>query len=233
MSIDEPRGARHDVLLAAQPLVAEGLRLLVAEDARTTLAGQVDDSEKLLDALARRRPAACVLHAAVAGSAEDLNALVRSVVASRQTPLLVLDDAWEAPAVLGALEAGAAAVLDASDVRCALVSAVCAVADGLTVCGARARSALLGSLAPLATERLPQAGVEDLTPRELEVFALVGDGLSNLDVAERLMLSERTVKGHVSHLLAKLDTRDRAQLVVAAFEAGVVRTAVHDVQPAP
>ena len=62
-----------------------------------------------------------------------------------------------------------------------------------------------------------------MTERDLEVLKLVAEGLSNGEIAERLMLAEPTIKTHVSHLLMKLDLRDRAQLVVLAYEAGVVR----------
>jgi DNA-binding NarL/FixJ family response regulator len=90
-------------------------------------------------------------------------------------------------------------------------------------------------LAPAITRRLiaefarigprPQAarnGLDELTPRETEILALVAEGLSNREIAVRLVVSEETVKTHVSHVLRKLGLRDRAQAVVVAYESGLV-----------
>jgi DNA-binding NarL/FixJ family response regulator len=90
-------------------------------------------------------------------------------------------------------------------------------------------------LAPVITRRLiaefarlrprQQArpgGLEELTPRETEILGLVAEGLSNREIADRLVLSDETVKTHVSHVLGKLGLRDRAQAVVVAYESGLV-----------
>ena len=61
-----------------------------------------------------------------------------------------------------------------------------------------------------------------MTPRETEILVLVAEGLSNREIAERVVLSDETVKTHVSHVLRKLDLRDRAQAVVVAYESGLV-----------
>jgi DNA-binding NarL/FixJ family response regulator len=76
-----------------------------------------------------------------------------------------------------------------------------------------------------APEELP--GLDTLTRREHEVLLLVAKALSNQEIADRLHLSEATVKTHIGRILAKLGMRDRTQLVVAAYEAGVVRTGDH------
>ncbi len=70
--------------------------------------------------------------------------------------------------------------------------------------------------------RPPSRAIAELTPRELEILALVGGGLSNDEIAQRLVISTATAKTHVSRILGKLEARDRAQLVVMAYEAGVV-----------
>jgi DNA-binding NarL/FixJ family response regulator len=131
--------------------------------------------------------------------------------------------------VFGALRAGASGFLLKDLGPQALIDAVRVVADGQAL------------LAPQVTRRLieayvdstpvtaadPAPGEDDarlagLTPREREILALVGRGMSNREIAEHLVLSPLTAKTHVSRLFTKLDVRDRAQLVVLAYEAGLV-----------
>jgi DNA-binding NarL/FixJ family response regulator len=101
------------------------------------------------------------------------------------------------------------------------------------VAGVRTVGAGDALLAPAITRRLieefvsaapdgPPPGLEDLTPRELEVFRLVARGLSNAEIAQELIIAETTVKTHVARLLMKLGVRDRVQAVVLAYESGLV-----------
>jgi DNA-binding NarL/FixJ family response regulator len=77
-----------------------------------------------------------------------------------------------------------------------------------------------------ATQRAAPASLEDLTPRELEVFKLIARGMSNAEIAAELVVSETTVKTHVARVLMKLGVRDRVQAVVLAYESGVVAPGV-------
>ncbi|MEU6747619.1 response regulator transcription factor [Actinomadura nitritigenes] len=126
--------------------------------------------------------------------------------------------------VYAALRAGASGFLLKDTPPADLLSAIRVVASGESL------------LAPTVTRRLiaefvrrpapagpPPAGLGALTDREREVLALIARGLSNTELAEHLHLSPATVKTHIGRLLAKLQARDRAQLVIAAYETGLVR----------
>jgi DNA-binding NarL/FixJ family response regulator len=82
---------------------------------------------------------------------------------------------------------------------------------------------LVAEFATRSRQPAPVADLELLTEREREVVALVGEGLSNDEIAERLIMSPATAKTHVSRAMVKLGVRDRAQLVVLAYESGLVR----------
>jgi DNA-binding NarL/FixJ family response regulator len=70
--------------------------------------------------------------------------------------------------------------------------------------------------------RANAAGVERMTPRETEILTLVAQGMSNAEIAEYLVVTEQTIKTHVSRILTKLGLRDRVQIVVSAYESGVI-----------
>ena len=106
-----------------------------------------------------------------------------------------------------------------------LVDAVRVVARGEALLAPTVTRRLLDRFAhtlPDGTATAP-AALAELTERELEVLTLLASGLSNAELAERLFLSETTIKTHVSSILRKLDLRDRVQAVVLAYQAGLVR----------
>ena len=127
-------------------------------------------------------------------------------------------------AVFGALRAGATGLLLKDTDPDALVEAVRVVADGEALLAPRLARTLVADFLT-RPERLWAAPeqLEELTAREREVVALVAYGLSNEEIAERLVVTRATAKTHVSRALCKLHARDRAQLVVLAYEAGLVR----------
>ena len=171
------------------------------------------------------RPDVVVMDAALP-ALDGLEATRRILAACepRATAVLLLlddDDQWP---LFAALRAGATGLLVRDADSRALVEAVRGVSAGETVLAPPVASRLVEELM-LRPDRLQAspAQIEELTPREREVVVLVACGLSNEEIAERLVVTHATVKTHVSRALYKLHARDRAQLVVLAYECGLVR----------
>ena len=104
-----------------------------------------------------------------------------------------------------------------------LIAGVRAVARGDALLSPGVTRRLIAQFASRARRPSTFAGLDELTDREREIVTLVGTGLSNQEIAERLVVSPLTTKTHVSRAMIKLGARDRAQLVVIAYEAGLVR----------
>ena len=127
--------------------------------------------------------------------------------------------------VYGAIKDGAAGFLLKDTEPAELVHAVRVVARGDALLAPGVTRRLIAEFASRArfSSAAPVPALDVLTAREREILALVAEGLSNDDLASRLVISHATVKTHVSRILAKLGARDRAQLVVLAYESGLVR----------
>ena len=129
--------------------------------------------------------------------------------------------------VFDALRAGASGFLLKDVTAERLFDAVRVVAAGQALLAPAVTRRLISEFTrmrpvPETRDALPSAALGALTPRETEVLRLVAEGLSNPEVAQRLVVTEETVKTHVSRILAKLGLRDRTQAVVAAYESGLV-----------
>jgi DNA-binding NarL/FixJ family response regulator len=125
--------------------------------------------------------------------------------------------------VFEAIRSGASGFLVKDTEPADLVQAVRLVAGGDALLSPSVTKRLIAEFSTRAKEPPPAGALEELTAREREVMALVGEGLSNDDIAERFVLSPATVKTHVNRAMMKLGARDRAQLVVLAYESGLVR----------
>jgi DNA-binding NarL/FixJ family response regulator len=125
--------------------------------------------------------------------------------------------------VYDALRAGASGFLLKDVPAEELVNGIRVVAQGEALLAPSVTKRLIHefSRGPRSQQKAPPE-LEDLTPRELEVFALIARGMSNAEIAEELVVSETTVKTHVARVLMKLGVRDRVQAVVLAYESGVV-----------
>ncbi|MFG2022095.1 response regulator [Streptomyces sp. NPDC048825] len=126
--------------------------------------------------------------------------------------------------VYEALRAGASGFLLKDAPPADLIAAVRVVAAGDALLAPKVTRRLIADFAQQrpAPRRKPAVQLEGLTPRETEVLELVARGLSNQEIADHLVLAEQTVKTHIGRVLAKLDLRDRAQVVIFAYESGLV-----------
>jgi DNA-binding NarL/FixJ family response regulator len=220
------------VLLADdQPLLRRGFRMIIEAEGDLTVTGEAGDGEEAVSC-ARRNPPDVVLMDIRMPGTNGIEATRRIVAASPAVRVLVLTTFDLDEYAFGALRAGASGFL-LKDVRPAeLVTAIRTVASGDAVVSPRVTRRLLEEYAqvmpvPAAqlAERYPQLSA--LTGREREVLEAVARGLSNAEIAAELCVSETTVKSHVGRILAKLGLRDRVQIVVLAYEAGLVRPGTH------
>jgi DNA-binding NarL/FixJ family response regulator len=125
--------------------------------------------------------------------------------------------------VFEAIRAGASGFLVKDTEPVELLRAVRAVADGDALLSPGVTRRLIEAFATQSREPRPSSDLDLLTQREREVMALVAEGLTNDEIAERLFVSPATAKTHVNRAMTKLGARDRAQLVVAAYQSGLVR----------
>ena len=204
-----------------QGLVRAGLCAILATQDDLAVVGEAADGSEAIRVVRSTLPDVVLMDVRMPG--------VDGIEATRQladcpSRILMLTTFDLDKHVYAAMKAGACGFLLKDAMPEALIDAVRAVARGEAL------------LAPQITRRLveefvrrPEPGVTmstrlaPLTPREREVLAEVGRGLSNTEIASRLFLSEATVKTHVTRMLTKLQLRDRAQAVVLAYEAGLVR----------
>lgn len=218
------------VLLAEdQALLRAGFRALLESDPEIEVIGEAADGEEAV-ALALASAPDVVLMDVRMPRVDGLAATARITGAAQleHTKVLVLTTFEVDEYVFGALRAGASGFLLKDIDPQALTDAVRVVHEGQALLAPRVTGALIEAFVS-RDSAIPRTathvtGIDRLTGREREILALVGVGKSNHEIAEDLVLSPLTAKTHVSRIMSKLNARDRAQLVVRAFEAGLVKT---------
>lgn len=205
--------------------IRAGLRMLLATAGDIEVVGEAADGATAVANARALRPDVVLMDVRMPGT--DGVTATRQVVEEGLADVLVLTTFDLDEYVFGALRAGAAGFLLKSAEANDLVDAVRHVAAGDGVVAPEVTRRVLAELAGAPDRSAPAATSDaslptDLTPRERDVLAALGQGLSNADIAVRLVISEATTKTHVSRVLAKLGVASRVQAAIVAREAGIV-----------
>jgi DNA-binding NarL/FixJ family response regulator len=219
------------VIVDDQAMIRAGFTSLLASEPDIEVVGDAADGEAAVELVARLQPDVTLMDIRMP-RLDGISATRRLVAAQAETKVLVLTTFDLDEYVFDALRAGASGFLLKDATAEELAAAIRVVAAGESLLAPGVTRRVIDAFvrrAPAPPSAPVDSRLRSLTPRELEVLGLIARGLSNLDIAERLFVSEGTTKTHVSNVLTKLGVRDRVQAVVFAYEAGVV---VPGVQPA-
>ena len=202
-----------------QSMVRAGFRMLLSQEKDIEVVAEAGNGLEAVDKAARFEPSVVLMDIRMP-ELDGLEATRRILAADPAARILILTTFDLDEYVYEALSAGASGFVLKDDPPEQLIAAVRTVAAGDAL------------LSPAVTKRVisrftrtpspvPPAGLDGLTERELDVFRLIARGLSNAEIGAQLFISETTVKSHVTHILQKLDIRDRVQAVVLAYRSGL------------
>jgi DNA-binding NarL/FixJ family response regulator len=215
------------VLLADdQPLLRMGFRMILEAQPDMTVAGEAADGAEAVELTAALEPDVVLMDVRMPGI-DGIEATRRIVAAGAAARVLILTTFDLDEYAFSGLRAGASGFLLKDAPPDDLLSGIRAVAGGDAVVAPSLTRRLLDAYAHrLPDDRAPEsraARLDPLTEREREVLLAIARGLSNAEIAARLVVSEATVKTHVGRILTKLGLRDRVQAVILAYETGLVQ----------
>ncbi len=217
------------VLLADdEALVRTGLRLILESEPDLEVVGEAANGLEAINSASRLQPDVVLMDVRMPAldGLEATRRLVKS--APRGIHVVVLTTFEIDEYVYEALRAGASGFLLKTAPADQLLAAIRAAVAGEALLSPSVTRKLIEEFVRRSPVRGAGVAVDSLTAREIEVLRLVGQGLANSEIASTLFLSEATVKTHVSHILDKLEIRDRVQAVVAAYESGLVQPSGRD-----
>jgi DNA-binding NarL/FixJ family response regulator len=212
------------VLADDQALVRAGFRALLDAQDDIEVVGEAVDGEEAIRLAKSLIPDVILMDIRMPGL--DGLAATRAIAADERLSgvrIVILTTFELDEYVFEALRSGASGFLVKDTEPVELLRAVRAVAGGEALLSPSVTRRLIAEFATRAKEPMRSPELDHLTDREREVMALVAEGLSNEEIAQRLYVSPATAKTHVSRAMIKLHARDRAQLVVLAYESGLVR----------
>ncbi|WP_225100110.1 response regulator transcription factor [Streptomyces sp. CoH27] len=211
------------VLADDQPLVRSGLRVLMADHPDLQVVGEAATGDEAVQLVEDVDPDIVVMDIRMPG-ADGIEATRRITAGPAAARVLILTTFDEDDHVYGALRAGASGFVVKDMALDDILAAIRVVAAGDALIAPGVTRRLIADFAgrPTAAAQRPVRALDGITEREREVLTLIGRGRSNTEIAEDLFITVATAKSHVSRLITKLGARDRVQLVITAYEAGLV-----------
>jgi DNA-binding NarL/FixJ family response regulator len=205
-----------------QQLVRSGFRMILESEEGLEVVAEAADGREAVAAVRRLKPDVALMDLRM--PVMDGIAATAEIAADHEIPtrILVVTTFDTEEHVYAALRAGASGFVLKDAPPEELAAAVRLVASGEALLAPSVTRRVIEEFARVSRQPGARSSLEDLTEREVEVLRLVARGLSNAEIAGELIIGETTVKTHVGNILMKLDVRDRAQAVVAAYESGLV-----------
>lgn len=202
-----------------QAMVRAGFRMLLSGEEDIEVVAEASNGLEAVEKAARFQPTVVLMDIRMP-ELDGLEATRRIVAANHEARVLVLTTFDLDEYVYEALRAGASGFVLKDDPPEQLIAAIRTVAGGDALLSPAVTKRVIEQFTHMPRPRPPE-GLDELTARELEILRLIARGLSNAEIANELFISETTVKTHVTHVLQKLDLRDRVQAVVLAYQTGL------------
>lgn len=212
------------LLVDDQPLIRTAVRAIVEQEPDIEVVGEASDGRQAVDSATLLRPDVVVMDIQMPGTdGVEATRILCSPIVANGPRVLVMTTFEDDETVARALRAGASGFIGKGVDPREIIQAIRTVADGNSLLSPLATASVIKDfVSRQLTTGGDTAALESLTPREREIVVLVGRGLSNDEIATRLYISPATAKTHVNRAMTKLDARDRAQLVIAAYENGML-----------
>jgi DNA-binding NarL/FixJ family response regulator len=203
-----------------QSMVRAGFRMLLAGEPDIDVVAEARNGVEAVQQAARFNPTVILMDIRMP-ELDGLEATRRILAADAAARVLILTTFDLDEYVFEALRAGASGFVLKDDPPEQLIAAVRTVAAGDALLSPAVTRRVIKQFTAIPRPAAPKA-IDELTAREREIFELIAGGLSNAEIAERLYISDTTVKTHITHIFQKLDIRDRVQAVVLAYQSGLV-----------
>lgn len=206
------------MLVDDHKMVREGLKIYLSTEDDITVVGEASDGAAAAKLAGELKPDVILMDLMMPG-ADGIEGTKLCLAASPASRVIVLTSMPDDERVMPAIRAGALSYLLKDVAAEELAAAIRNAAAGKPTLHPMAATRMMQELSAPAK---PKSGVDEISPREMEVLQLIGKGKSNKEIGEELFIGERTVKTHVSHLLEKLQLQDRTQLAIYAVQNKLV-----------